>query len=75
VAGRIPHHSGDDESADHPSETIYTTDTSTGARASELLGVLAGGMDPGQRLVTVIRKGSRAIQQLPASPDAFVWKR
>jgi hypothetical protein len=32
-------------------------------------------MDPGQRLVTVIRKGSRAIQQLPASPDAFVWKR
>src|SRR6266852_5675393 len=34
---------------------------STGARASELLGVLAGGIDPGQ--------------QLPASPDAFVWLR
>ena len=23
----------------------------------------------------VIRKGSRAVQQLPASPDAFVWLR
>jgi hypothetical protein len=48
---------------------------STGARASELPGVLAGGIDPGQQLVTVIRKGSRAVQQLPASPDAFVWLR
>ena len=48
---------------------------STGARASELLGVLAGGIDPGQQLVTVIRKGARAVQQLPASPDAFVWLR
>jgi len=47
----------------------------TGARASELLGVLVEGIDPGQQLVTVIRKGSRAVQQLPASPDAFVWLR
>jgi len=35
----------------------------TGARASELLGVLVEGIDPGQQLVTVIRKGSRAVQQ------------
>ncbi len=48
---------------------------STGARASELLGVLAGGIAPGQQLITVIRKGARAVQQLPASPDAFVWLR
>jgi site-specific recombinase XerD len=48
---------------------------STGARASELLGVLCSGADPGQQLITVIRKGSRAMQQLPASPDAFVWLR
>src|SRR6202011_1964313 len=48
---------------------------STGARASELLGVICSGIDPGQQLVTVIRKGSRALQQLPASPDAFVWLR
>jgi integrase len=26
-------------------------------------------------LITVIRKGTRALQQLPASPDAFVWLR
>ena len=31
--------------------------------------------DPGQQLITVIRKGSRALQPLPASPDAFVWLR
>lgn len=48
---------------------------STGARACELLGVLRGGADPGQQLITVVRKGSRAMQQLPASPDAFVWLR
>ena len=48
---------------------------STGARASELLGVTCSGADPGQQLITVIRKGSRALQQLPASPDAFVWLR
>ena len=48
---------------------------STGARASELLGACQGDADPGQQLITVIRKGSRAAQQLPASPDAFVWLR
>lgn len=48
---------------------------STGARASELLGASCGDIDPGQQLVTVVRKGSRAVQQLPASPDAFVWLR
>ena len=48
---------------------------STGARASELLGVTRGSTDPGSQLVTVIRKGSRAMQPLPASPDAFVWLR
>jgi site-specific recombinase XerC len=48
---------------------------STGARASELLGALSGDADPGRQLITVVRKGSRALQQLPASPDAFVWLR
>ncbi len=48
---------------------------STGARASELLGATRSDTDPGQQLITVIRKGSRALQQLPASPDAFVWLR
>ncbi|MFZ5871933.1 MAG: tyrosine-type recombinase/integrase [Actinomycetota bacterium] len=48
---------------------------STGARASELLGATVADADPGQQLITVVRKGSRALQQLPASPDAFVWLR
>jgi integrase len=48
---------------------------SAGARASELLSLTCSGADPGQQLITVIRKGSRAIQQVPASPDAFVWLR
>lgn len=48
---------------------------STGARAAELLGALRSGADAGQQLITVVRKGSRAMQQLPASPDALVWLR
>jgi integrase len=48
---------------------------STGARASELLGATTADADPGQQLITVIRKGTRALQPLPASPDAFVWLR
>jgi site-specific recombinase XerD len=48
---------------------------STGARASELLSATCCGADPAQQLIAVIRKGSRAMQQLPASPDAFVWLR
>jgi hypothetical protein len=31
--------------------------------------------DPGQQLITVIRKATRAMQPLPAAPDAFVWLR
>ena len=48
---------------------------STGARAEELLTALQQHADPGQQLITVTRKGSRAVQSLPASPDAFVWLR
>ena len=48
---------------------------STGARASELLGLRCCDLDWGDQLVRVIRKGSRAEQWLPASPEAFVWIR
>jgi site-specific recombinase XerC len=48
---------------------------STAARASELLGARGGDVDPGQQLITVVRKGSQAVQQLPACADAFVWLR
>ena len=48
---------------------------STGARASELLSVTQDGADPGRQLITVTRKGSGELQELPASTDAFVWLR
>lgn len=48
---------------------------STGARASELLAATVGGVDPGRQLITVVRKGTGELQQLPASSDAFVWLR
>ena len=48
---------------------------STGARASELLSTVQGGVDPGRQLLSVVRKGSGALQELPASTDAFVWLR
>jgi integrase len=48
---------------------------STGARASELLSATSAGVDPGRQLVTVTRKGTGELQQLPASSDAFVWLR
>ena len=30
---------------------------------------------PGEQLISVVRKGTRAVQELPASADAFVWHR
>ena len=48
---------------------------STGARASELLGMRLCDIYPGEQLISVVRKGSRSRQQLPASVDAFVWHR
>ncbi len=59
----------------HRDRALVALWVSTGARASELLGVTCGDADVGQQLITVIRKGSRALQQLPASSDAFVWLR
>lgn len=48
---------------------------SNGARAAELLGMRAVDVDWGEQQIRVVRKGTRAIQWLPASPDAFVWLR
>ncbi len=59
----------------HRDRALVAFWVSAGARASELLSAVCSGADPGQQLITVIRKGSRAVQQLPASPDAFVWLR
>ncbi len=59
----------------HRDRALVAFWVSTGARAAELLGATNADADPGQQLITVIRKGSRCLQQLPASPDAIVWLR
>ena len=59
----------------HRDRALVAFWVSTGARAAELLGARRADADPGQQLITVVRKGTRALQPLPASPDAFVWLR
>jgi integrase len=59
----------------HRDRALLAFCISTGARACELLGTVRGHLDPADQLIGVIRKGSRALQMLPASADAFVWLR
>ena len=59
----------------HRDRALVSLWVSTGARASELLGLTNGDVDPGEQLITVVRKGTRSLQRLPAAPDAFVWLR
>lgn len=48
---------------------------STGARASELLGVTVDRLNPVHQRIGAHRKGSGQLRWLPASADAFVWLR
>src|SRR6266513_847766 len=82
LARRAPHHIPEEKFnalfaalGSHRDRALVAFWVSTGARASELLGVSCRDAEPGQQLITVIRKGTRHLQQLPASPDAFVWLR
>jgi integrase len=82
LAGHAPHHIPEGKFNElfaalgsHRDRALVAFWVSTGARASELLGASCGDAGPGQQLITVIRKGTRHLQQLPASPDAFVWLR
>ena len=59
----------------HRDRALVAFYVSTGARASELLLATEDGVDPGRQLITVVRKGTREAQELPASTDAFVWLR
>ncbi|MFF0867690.1 tyrosine-type recombinase/integrase [Nonomuraea sp. NPDC003560] len=59
----------------HRDRALLAFWVSTGARAEELLDSLQDDVDPGEQLLSVTRKGTRADQQIPASPDAFVWLR
>jgi site-specific recombinase XerD len=82
LARRAPHHIPEEKFNElfaalgsHRDRALVAFWVSTGARASELLGATCRDADPGQQLIAVIRKGTRHLQQLPASPDAFVWLR
>jgi site-specific recombinase XerD len=82
VPARIPRAVSDDEFNEifaclpsHRDRALVAFYVSTGARASELLSATQGGVDPGRQLIRVLRKGSGAAQELPASSDAFVWLR
>ncbi len=59
----------------HRDRALVCFYVATGARASELLSTVQSGVDPGRQLISVVRKGTGEVQQLPASTDAFVWLR
>jgi len=57
----------------HRDRALVAFYLSSGARPSELLSMTNSMVDPGNQAIAVVRKGSRDLQWLPASPDAFVW--
>jgi integrase len=82
VPKRVPRSIPDDEFNEifarlpsHRDRALVAFYVSTGARASELLSTTQGGADPGRQLISVVRKGSGEVAELPASTDAFVWLR
>jgi site-specific recombinase XerD len=46
---------------------------SSGVRAAELLALRHGDLDAGRNTITVVSKGSRLREAVPASVDSFVW--
>ncbi len=82
VPSRIPRSIPDEEFNEifarlpsHRDRALVAFYVSTAARASELLSATVAGVDPGRQLITVVRKGTGELQELPASTDAFVWLR
>jgi integrase len=82
VPSRVPRSVPDEEFNEifarlpsHRDRALVAFYVSTGARASELLSATVAGADPGRQLITVVRKGTGHLQELPASTDAFVWLR
>jgi integrase len=82
VPARVPRSVPDEEFNEifarlpsHRDRALVAFYVSSGARASELLSATQGGADPGRQVIAVTRKGTRAVQELPASADAFVWLR
>ncbi|MFI5828558.1 hypothetical protein ACIA6C_15070 [Streptomyces sp. NPDC051578] len=59
----------------HRDRALLAFWVSNGARAEALLTSRQRDPLPGDQLLGAVRKGTRAYQQLPSSPDAFVWLR
>ncbi|MFI0989340.1 tyrosine-type recombinase/integrase [Streptomyces exfoliatus] len=59
----------------HRDRALLAFWVATGARAEELLTSKQGQAIMSQQTIGVIRKGTREYQELPATPDAFVWLR
>ena len=59
----------------HRDRAILALYVSSGVRASELLGMRCADLDFARQVITVISKGSRIRETVPASPDSFVWIR
>ncbi|MFD8608953.1 tyrosine-type recombinase/integrase [Streptomyces sp. NPDC059631] len=59
----------------HRDRALLAFWVATGARAEELLTSKQGLAIVSQQTIGVIRKGTREYQELPATPDAFVWLR
>lgn len=57
----------------HRDRALVSFWLSSGVRASELLGVRHGDLDAGAHTITVVSKGTRLRQPVPASVDSFVW--
>lgn len=55
----------------HRDRALLSLYLSSGARASELLGVRGGQVDWARQQVWVVSKGTRALQRVPASPEAL----
>ncbi len=57
----------------HRDRALVAFYLSSGVRASELLGLRLERIDYGRRTITVVSKGTRSLDAVPASADAFVW--
>ncbi|MEY9842936.1 tyrosine-type recombinase/integrase [Streptacidiphilus sp. EB103A] len=82
IPQRIPRRIPDDKYTEvfaglrsHRDRALLAFWVATGARSEELLTSHQGGAIVGQQTIGVIRKGTRDYQELPATPDAFVWLR
>lgn len=59
----------------HRDRALLAFWVATGARAEELLTSKQGQALVSHQTIGVIRKGTREYQELPSTPDAFVWLR